>query len=473
METRLRFYGTHTRVFLDQTQQIDVEGAVRSGKTTLCLAKVKQLCTEYPGIQGLIGRYSDGDTHAILKPAWRELCDRAGLAMTWNSEEGYDELANGSRVYIRGLKAQDQVSRYAKLRGPTLAFIYIDQAEELPQDIYHECVLRLSQPGYPHQMLISPQTVGIDHWIADEFPADRPLRLGRAYYALATRDNAHNLPPNYIEQQEQNHPPGTPFHTTLLLGQRGATIIGDPVYGTPADGSYIGSFVRTRHEGPTPYDSRLALEVGLDFGKSHPCALMRQVSATGQTRYLGGILGHDLTLDPFLVEVLRYVAVWFPSPIETRWCCDPAGMSNPIGVDMSRLLHGHGISARVAEDSNSPLVRFATIQQISARMRARDLAGNEAVRVSNDDAHWIRLSAHGASTHRMVASAFESGYVWDKHLVSVGNKQVRKPLKDGWHEHPMNVVEYLECNFGATPARKRERVVQHAPMARGQMGWAG
>ena len=49
-----------------------------------------------------------------------------------------------------GLKAQDQQTRYGKFRGLTLARVYIDQAEEMPRDIYHELKARLSQKGYPH-----------------------------------------------------------------------------------------------------------------------------------------------------------------------------------------------------------------------------------------------------------------------------------------------------------------------------------
>jgi hypothetical protein len=33
-------------------------------------------------------------------------------------------------------------------------------------------------------------------------------------------------------------------------------------------------------------------------------------------------------------------------------------------------------------------------------------------------------------------------------MVSVSNKQVRKPKKDGWYEHGQNCAEYLELTFG-------------------------
>jgi len=50
--------------------------------------------------------------------------------------------------------------------------------------------------------------------------------------------------------------------------------------------------------------------------------------------------------------------------------------------------------------------------------------------------------------HPFVADALQAGYVWDAHYVSVGNKQMRKPKKDGWFEHGMNCLEYGEHNFG-------------------------
>ena len=473
-EARIRFYGTAAKVFHDPSRQVDVEGAVRSGKTTVCLTKVLASCQAHPGMHWLVCRFSDDDTHKLLKPIWRALCLKAGVSLTWNSEEGYDELDNGSRVYITGLKTQDQTNPFRKFRGLTLAGVYNDQSEELPHEVYQELVLRLSQNGYPHQIILSPQTVGENHWIADEFPHNRDLKPGRAYYPLSTHDNAHNLPANYIREMEDAHPPGTPIHSTLILGRRGAQIVGEPVYGTPANGARVGAFLRTRHEAPAAYNPRVALEVGLDFGKHHPCIVARQVSPVGQTRYLGGVLGHDLHLDAFLVEAMRYLQLWFPDPIETNWCCDPAGFTNPLGVNMDTLLRGHGISVRYVEDSNSPAARVALIERMAARMRARALDGSEALVVASED-RWLRVSAHGVVKHRMVADAFEFGYVWDPHMVSVGSKQMRKPKKDGWHEHPMNVVEYLEANFGAKPPRKKERAPVRSGMRypRGEMGYAG
>jgi hypothetical protein len=181
----------------DTTRLIDFEGAFRVGKTTAALWKVFNLCIEHPGIQWLICRYSDGDTQTKLKPPWRAICRQAGVAVQWDSTELCDTFpaVNGkqSKVYIFGIKAQDQTSRYGKFRGMTLAVIYNDQTEELPHDVFQEMMGRLSQSGYPHQLLLTPNPPDPTHWLAKEFPEDNHV-VGRKYYSAPIHANAHNLP---------------------------------------------------------------------------------------------------------------------------------------------------------------------------------------------------------------------------------------------------------------------------------------
>ena len=43
------------------------------------------------------------------------------MRLTWNTREQYDQLPNGSIVYIMGLTAQDQTARYSRFRGLTVA----------------------------------------------------------------------------------------------------------------------------------------------------------------------------------------------------------------------------------------------------------------------------------------------------------------------------------------------------------------
>jgi len=458
--------GKHSVALLDtRTRELCVEGAVRAGKTTVCLWRELNACLAHPGIYGLLARWTDTGVYGLVLPIWRRICEEAGVALKWHPDEEFDELPNGSRMYVRGLKSQDATLRYSKFRGLTLSRVYVDQAEEVPQDVYLELAARLSQPGFPHQITISPQSVANDHWIAKEFPEDNRFLPHRRLLQLSVYDNAHNLSDEVIPALKRLYPPEHPQHRTLLLGLRGLNVIGEPVY--------KGAFVRAIHETTAEYDPRLRLEIGLDFGKHHPCLLWRQVSALGQVRFLGGILGQQLYLDDFLDVCQRYQAEWFPNPIEQVLCCDPAGAADTShGTEGAVVsLRKRGLKPVFVEGANSPAVRLAMVERIASLMRKRSADRQEALVVSNSE-RWLRVSEQATLVDRFLADGFEAGYVWDQHMVSVGSKQMRKPRKDGWYEHGQNVAEYFECNFGSAPPvkepPKRER---RPPSQMGRQAW--
>jgi hypothetical protein len=461
----MRWRGKQSDVLLATAREVDVEGAIRAGKTTVCLWKEHEAARTYPGIPILLARWTDEAVHGLIAPLWVKICDLAGDRQTWNSKESCFDWPNGSRVYIRGLKSQDQTLRYSKFRGLTLARIYIDQAEELPRDIYLELAGRLSAPGFPHQITISPQAIEDTHWIAQEFPVTN-TDPHRCYFPLSIYDNAHNLDASVIPALERLYPPSHPKHRTLIQGTRGMNVTGDPVY--------KGAFVRAIHEADTAYDPRLPLEMALDFGKHHPCAVFRQMSSLGQVRFLGGILGQQLYLDDFMEIVLRYRAEWFPAPCEIRECCDPAGASDTShGTEGAvKTLHAKGVFPRSVADSNSPGIRLAMIERMAAKMRQRAADRREAFVVAKND-QWLRISEQSTRVDRFLADGFEAGYVWDEHMVSVNNKQTRKPKKDGWYEHGMNCAEYLEVNFGSEVPKPSKPSPVRPRMPSGPMAWAG
>lgn len=455
----MRWAGRHWEALQDTiTREMDIEGAVRAGKTTVCLWREFNAAIEHPGIHILLVRWTDAMVDGLIKPLFRSICASAGVALEWHGDDGgYDQLtAYGSRVFYRGLKTQDQTQRYSKMRGLTVARVYADQAEEIPKDVYLELAARLSQPGYPHQITISPQSVNNDHWIAHEFPADNS-KPSRRYIPLSVYDNAHNLDPSVIPNLVRLYPPEHPQHRTLILGKRGMNVIGEPVY--------KGAFRRGIHEGPVAYDPALPLEMALDFGKHHPCAVFRQVSVFGQVRFLGGVLGQNLYLEDFLDIVLARRAQWFPAPVEIRECCDPAGASDTSHGTQGAvsILKRHGMRPRFVADSNSPAVRLACVERMAAQMRKRAADGGEAFLISDDPERWQRISTQSIIPDKFLADGFEAGYVWDEHTVSVSNKPMRRPRKDGWYEHGQNCAEYLEANFGATPVPAVESALPEEP----------
>ena len=448
----------------DETPEIDLEGALSSGKTTACCWKEFNAYQEMPGIHGWIGRYGDGETQTKVRPAFEQVCQEAGCIPRWNAKELAYEFPNGSKAFSYGLKSPDALSRYSKMRGMGVARIYNDQTEELPEDFSLELRLRLRQPGFPHQLIFSPNPPNVTHWLAKQFPSNNSIP-NRRYYAVSIHDNAHNLPAALLQAALQSFPPDHAKHRSSILGLRGMNVTGEPVY--------KGAFVRALHEVKLAYDPRLPLEMGLDFGKHHPCAIFRQVSPLGQVRYLGGILGQSLYLDDFLDLVLRYRAQWFPDPVALKECCDPAGASNPIGVDMGQTLRSKGIRAVYQQDSNSPAMRVAAVERIAAQMRRRAADRQESFAINSDPERWLTISESATTLDLFLADGFEAGYVWDEHMVSVGNKQVRKPKADGWYEHGQVCTQYLELNFGSAPPKPRVQRPSRMPMVTGEHGWMG
>ena len=436
-----------------ETRQVDLEGAIRSGKTTACLWKIIHSCVSHTGIHWLACRYSDAETRTKLKPRLAELCAQAGLAVVWNATEmAYDfpfQDGRRSRIYVFGLKTQDQLTRYAKLRGMTLGGIYVDQAEELPQDVYDELRGRLTQSGVgPAQLILSPNPPSEDHWIAREFPDDNRHR-GNAYYRVSLYDNAHNLDADTIAGLEAAYPVGHAKHGPMLLGLRGLNIRGVPVYG-PLDARQPESavFRRAIHERPLELDEGLTLLESIDYGKHHPCVVWAQYTPWAELRVLGGVLGHHLYLKDFIQIVQQYRAKWFPKALETMTCCDPAGShNNSQGLEENgvSVLRDAGIHASYKQDSNTPTIRLAMIERLASYMTRRSTQG-EAFAV--DSQRWVRISATAVVKHAFLSDGLEAGYVWDEHEISVGNKTMRRPKKDGWYEHGQNCLEYLEHNFG-------------------------
>jgi len=439
---RLTWRGPIAQFLRDTTEEIDLEGALSSGKTTACLWKCFNLTQEYPGIWGFMCRYADGDTRSKLGPAWEEVCQLAGAAPRWYPDELFYEFPNRSRVYMFGLKSPDHLSRYAKLRGLGVAFIYNDQTEELPGDFSGELRARIRQAGYPHQLIYSPNPPNVTHWLAKEFPENQNIP-GRRYYAVSLYDNAHNLPKETIERLERAYPPTHAKHRSVIMGRRGLNVTGEPVYAK--------AFRRGIHEVPTIYNPYANLLEAFDFGKHHPCYVVAQRPYTGGMTFLGGVMGQDMFLEDFLPIVKELRGLWFPKIQAVQTCCDPAGShqsSQGLRYTAVQLLQEAGWAPTWKENANSPDTREAVIERLAGHMRRRTGSG-EAFSVNNDPSHWLLVNDDGPQPMGFLADGFEAGYVWSEHFVSVGRKQIRQPKKDGWYEHGQNCAEYLELNFGA------------------------
>jgi hypothetical protein len=301
----------------------------------------------------------------------------------------------------------------------------------------------------PHQLLYTPNPPQEGHWLTEEFPEHKTLPDHRLIQ-VSLYDNAQNLDAETIRGLEAAYPPGHAKHRPAILGKRGMNVSGKPVYG-PAQLGAPPLFNRLLHERPTVYNPALPLLEAIDFGKHHPCCLWAQFTIFGGLEVLGGVMGLNLFLEDVVPIWTQYRDLWFPEARVVQHCCDPAGSHHNSqglrgnGVD---FLREHGYPTIVYQDaSNAPDARTTTIERLGGYMRLRTPAG-EAFGI--DKARFLVVSGDQVRALPFLADGCEAGYVWSPHYVSVGSKQYRVPIKDGWYEHGQNCLEYLEISLNAS-----------------------
>src|SRR5262252_2775225 len=477
----LEFRGKHLEFLHDTTPEIELSGALSSGKTVVALWKELEMLRKYAGIWILISRWTESQVDTLLRPQFEQLARIHNTTLDWNAKENYYETLNGSRCFAFGLKTQSSKAedRYGRIRGLPVSRIYVDQAEQLPGDLALELRARL-RPDiearvrgkmFPRQLTFSPNPTNFDHWLAKQFPANNSIK-NRKYYALSLYDNAHNLPADMIDSMLQTYPIEHPKHTTMILGQRGMNVIGDPVYENLFD--------RARHvRSITPSPDQVLLEA-FQIGRHNPVWLVAQRTYGGAVTLLGGVLGQHLALADFLAAVGVKRQEWFPKDIwRVKTCTSPmAGKQRKHArYTLLNSLHGAGYRPEWRDNGNAPDVQLAMIEHIASEMRRTLPSGEPAVAVSDDPSRWLAIAPDGSEkTLAFAAFAFEGGYVWSDHTVSVAHEDVRQPHEDDLYATVMHAVENIYLNFcveqasdaereaSAARARKQQRMTRHAPL---------
>lgn len=428
---------------------LDIEGGVRSGKSSVAAVKLCEYARLYPGIQMAACRWSQDALDAQVRPLWRDWAKRLGLVLRWHADEEYDEIVGtGSRVYLRALKASDDASRYAKLAGMTLGVLWIDQPEEVPKDVAEAYVpARLSQPKYPHEAWYTPNPPGQSHWLTEMFP-EKNAAAHHHYFRTSVYDNRANLGEAYILDLETAYPVGTALRRRFVDGRRGLAAVGEPVY--------QGYFSRKLHESELAViNPEVPVCESWDFGHHHPAVAWLQFLPQGRVQILGGVMGESLFLEDFVPEVLKIRGEWCQGAMEFKTTGDPAGtMMSSQGVNKSAadVLRAHGIHIHVNKGANHPQARNAAIQSIAGYLRRMTPQG-PAFQINP------RCLIVGKGYQRYspeIADGLEAGYVWSDDY----DKNTRKPKKDGWYDHFGNVLEYAFLKFGPAAGQVSESVGQ-------------
>lgn len=471
-----------------QIQYVDIEGAIGSGKTTAPAWKLVDYCTAYPGIHTAIAAWTDemlGPPKTAFLAAAREqgFAVEAGT-LTWHGAQGeeyYQFEGYGSRVYVRSMKASEEDMRYMKLAGLSLSILWIDQPEPVPKDVYDAYVpARLRQPGFPHEVWLSPNPLDDSHWLSKEFPIDPHRRAPNYHYIRTTLyHNKAAVGAQFIADMEQKHPPGAALRHRFIDGTRGPMTRGKPIYG--------GDFKRAMHSpvDVDPLEESPILQAH-DFGTKHPAVVWSQLTWWGQFRILGSIEGDDMFIETFIPILKEWRTEWFGEchPLVT---CDPSGGKATRDGTMQngvKVLQQHDIFPEYGEDFNQP-TRISYAMETIGGFLTRTVT--QPIWVDDRCPYCVNHKPHGQfgerlprqfvvsggsvlhgrqvpaflihpTRHLVVSNAdveerspllngFMGGYVYGLN-VPVGGVNVKRPFKDEIHDHTMRCVEYTIQQFG-------------------------
>lgn len=428
--------------------EILLEGSLGSGKTIVALDKEIDALLRWPGIPILLFRWTDDAVQTKLKPAFEEILAIRGLIAEWDVKGKLFRFPNGSVAYMFGLKSVSDIEQFNKIRGLSVSRIMGDQVEEMRRSVAVELRGRLRPDltatmmgtRFPFQLTFIANPSDTDFWLSTEFPTDNRIK-GRKIYSLSVFDNPH-LPQETIDGLVRAWPPDHPKHLTMILGQRGPNVNGDPVYEK--------LYRKDLHWRPVGLTPNVPIWESFEVGTHNPTWAFAQTLPTGGMKVLGAIMGEGLVLEDFCSVVERYRREWLPPGSEILSCMAAITETTRQFTLMTVVKAKLKIQdLRWRENANAPDVRLAMQENIASYLRRRNANGDEAFAVNTDATRFLIASKDGVRESPIVHHSFEGGFVWSEETVSVANKEIRQAHEDGKFANVMHCLENIELNFCA------------------------
>jgi len=218
-------------------------------------------------------------------------------------------------VLFRSADSPDDIDKF---RGLELTTYWLDEAQELAQDVKLILDGRLSYPaGSPSTVFKSMLTTNpcdTEHWIYRMFVKD-PLP-GHAYWRQSARENPH-LHKEYYDALEANYRDRPELKRRYVDGEWGAIFSGQPVY---KEDFHWDTHVSKEHLVPVP---DVVLHRGWDFGLT-PACIVTQVNPNGQWMVLRELWSDDSSIDEFADGVIEFCNREYPH-FKYEDVGDPAG----------------------------------------------------------------------------------------------------------------------------------------------------
>jgi hypothetical protein len=240
-------------------------GAIRGGKTYVCLFILCILCRMYPGSRWHIIRASMPDLIRTVEPSLRRILGNK-LVRWHRGKEYYVEFTNGSRIYFMA-ESFDSDKDLDRFKGLETNGVLIEQGEEIQQATFTKCMERVGSWYLPKQppalvfMTFNPAY----NWVRDII--HEPWLEGKLecpyYYMEALPDD------NGFVTEDQWAMWKNMDERTYARFIKGAWDI-------ELEGRFAWAFSERRHLGKLAYRPDLPLRVAFDFNVDPSCAIVFQ-----------------------------------------------------------------------------------------------------------------------------------------------------------------------------------------------------
>lgn len=387
-------------------------GAWRAGKSYAgCMEAIKQSMI-FKGNIGLIGRKDFTDLRDTTIKTFFDICPFE-IIKSYNKTEHHLVFKNGSEIYFRELKDR------AGLGSLELGWFYIDEAEEIGEDVFLYLQGRLSSPKTKRQCgWLTSNPPNEDHWLYRHFQLKETKDSDLIH--ASTYENKSNLPEGYIEGLEAMP---ESWRKKYLMGEWGFTPDGKPFHQ---------GFIDALNKRKIQYNTIKPIYRSWDYGFHHPAVSFHQMDAKGRWCVLRECMGTDITIERFGQQVKQLSREWFPnaqfSDIDFG---DPAGeqKSDKSEKTSVEILSSMGIFV------TSKVSSYRDRQEIIGRKLCTLIEGIPSLIV--DESCKIIIDGFNGGYHY---PEYKTGKVFNPHLMEV-------PFRDGYYEHLMNTVEYFAVNM--------------------------
>lgn len=211
----------YQRLFVDSPQQyVGLFGGVGNGKTYAACLKIIELATNYQDNLCLVGRL----TYPELRDSTREVFLRVLAEIYPKEAYVFNKSENSVKFWNKSVVIFRHLDDFANLLSMNLGAFYLDQAEEIDEEVFLTLQSRLRRSGIPKlKGLITGNPRGYN-WVYYRFGMDlakngaEEFTHGTNYRMIVapTIANAANLPTNYIQQLKESYSPE--WYARYVLG---------------------------------------------------------------------------------------------------------------------------------------------------------------------------------------------------------------------------------------------------------------